>query len=148
MASPQAPDKLKSNFYCKTFIHDVADATVLTDIGWVDFSQYSRALIGVTLVSGANIAAVHILGNTTATGSGTDVTIASHADPTSVTDPGEQVWMEVTAEQFAQEGSDNGVDLIGLSAQVDCAHADDICAVTYILEAKRPHADLTADIAS
>lgn len=146
MASPQAPQKLKSNFYCKTFVHDIADATVLTDIGWVDFSKYSRALIGVCLVSGANVVAVHVLGNTATDGSGTDVTITSHADPTSVTDPGEQVWIEVTAEQFAQEGADNSVELIGLSAQVDCAHADDICAVTYILESKEPHLDLTADI--
>jgi hypothetical protein len=146
MASPQTPQKLKSNFYCKTFVHDIADATVITDIGWIDFSLYSRALIGICLVSGANMVAAHIYGNTAADGTGTDVTIATHAAPTDITDPGEQVWMEVTAEQFAQEGADAGYELRGLSAVVDSAHADDIYAVTYILEAKNPHLDLTDDI--
>lgn len=146
MASPQASNSLKSKLYVKNYVHDIADATVATDIGWVDMSLYRRALIGVTLVSGTGLLTFKILGNSSSAGSGTDVELKVCSDPTDADAAGDTRWLEVSAEELAQEASDSGNGTRYISANVDADHADDIFVVTYILEPKWADLDLTADV--
>lgn len=136
-----AANKLKSNLACRLFHHDPADATVATKIGWVPMGINFMAI--VQLASGTGLLTVKVFAATDGSGTGaTEVTAGAHADPTPADAAGDQVVVEVSAEQVkaALAGATH------VSVEVDCDAAGDVVDVAYIMEPRDKRNGLTADI--
>lgn len=148
MASPQASDKLFSNLKITMYDHDPADSTVATDVEWVDMRDYENfaVLTFASTLTGAGVTAFSILANSKSDGSGTDVTIKTHAVGSAPDAVGDYLVLECTAEEIAQEGADNSEELRYVSANLTCANAADENVVVYVRGgAKRACDGLTAD---
>ena len=88
-----------------------------------------------------------ILANTKEDGSGTDVAVKVHALAAQPDAVGDQIWLEVTAEEVRQACTDAGVVPAAVSANVEFATATDEGVVTYIRWGPRFAKDgLTADV--
>lgn len=137
-------NKLSSELAARTYIHNVADATVATKIAWVEMSEKFLAL--ATLVSGTGILTFKIFAATDSSGSGATV-VAAHSDPTVADAAGDQVILEVTSEQVLAALA----RATHVSVEMDCDHADDIVAVTYVRSGggnggRFRYSGLTADV--
>lgn len=142
MASTQSSNRLSSRLKARTYVHDVADATVATEIAWVDMSQFSHLLCLLTLVSGTGVANFRLLASAASDGSNS-VEVKVHAGPTVADAPGDQLVLELSAEELKGLSG----DLRYVSAEVDMDAATDIAAVTYIQSAGRfAYEDLTDDV--
>jgi putative heme iron utilization protein len=132
---------LQSRLAARTYAHDVADATVATQIAWVPMTfQHFMALL--TFISGTGVLTFKIFAATDE--SGTNPTeVKAHATPTVADAAGDQLVLEVSAEEVL-----NALPAAShVSVQVDCDHADDIAAVTYIRAGGRFSYDgQTADV--
>lgn len=151
MASIQSSEHLRSTMKCLMFKHDIADATVATDISWQDFRDYGRILIGVMTNSlgGNGVTAFKILANSSSTGAGTDAEIKAHAVASAPDAVGDYLWLECTAEEIRSMETTATGELRYVSANVDCHHADDTACVVYIMcEPRYPQSGLTADYIS
>lgn len=147
MTSIQDSRKFFANNAMELIDHD-PDVDTAVDVKWVAFKDFFRFAVGImrTVGTGA-VDGFKILGNTEEDGSGTDVTLKVHAvgsEPDAVED---QLFLEVTAEEAAQEASDAGVAGIkGISAQIEFATATDEMVVVYVRSKPRfPQDALTAD---
>lgn len=132
-------NQLKSRFVSRTYIHNPADATTAAKIAWVAMGL--RFLVKATLVSGTGILTFKVFAATDGSGTGAAV-VEAHADPTVADAGGDQVVLEVSAEQVkaALSGATH------VSAELDCDHADDIVAVDYLMEPRDKANGLTADV--
>jgi len=142
MASAVSTHKSRANLAARTYIHNPADATVATNIAWVDLSLFGLFVALATLVSGTGILTFRILASASSDGSNA-VEVKAHATPTVADAAGDQLVLECSSQELAALGT----DLRYVSVEMDCDHADDIVAVTYIRDAPRfAYADLTADV--
>jgi hypothetical protein len=118
-------DKLKSRLAVQTYLDNVATATDAHQIGWVPMSENFMALC--TFVSGTGVLTFKIFAATDS--SGTNPTeVAAHAGPTVADAAGDQLVLEVTAEQVLAALA----AATHVSVQMDNDHADDIQVVTYV----------------
>ena len=152
MASPQASDKLFSREALYAYDHDPADASVDTEIAWVDMRDYEQfaVLLFTSVLGGTGPTAFSIIANAESDGSGTDVTIKTHAIGSSPNAVGDFLVLQCTAEEIAQEASDAGVaNARYVCVRVTCNHTGDECVVFYQRTGcKRAYAGLTADYVS
>jgi hypothetical protein len=150
MASVQSYEKFFAENKVTTYIHNPADATVATDVAWVDMRDYAgfAAIITFAINGGSGGAvAFKILANSDSAGGGTDAEVKVHALGTAVDAIGDQAVLECSAEEIRQLQTTATGDLRYASVNLDCTHADDQFAVTYIRYAPRfPQSGLTADI--
>jgi len=132
-------NRLLARFLSRTYIHDIADATVATEIAWVKMGLAFVAK--ATLVSGTGVLTFRIMAATDSSGTGSTVVVA-HATPTTADAAGDQLVLEVSAEQvLAALASASHV-----SVEIDNDHADDIMAIDYLMEGLNAYDGLTADV--
>jgi hypothetical protein len=146
MASTRDIQKIRANIAIKAFDFD-PDATSLTDVGWIDMLGFESFMATFVRTIGASAIVFKILANDKSDGSGTDVIVKTKtvsAEPDAV---GDQIHLEVNAEEIREACDAAGVDGRYVSAQISLATATDEGVVIYTrFNAKRPAADLTADI--
>jgi hypothetical protein len=149
MASPQASCKLFSNEALYAYDHDPADASVATEIAWVDMRdfEYFAVLLFTSVLGGTGPTAFTIIANAESDGSGTDVSIKTHAIASSPDAVGDFLVLQCTAEEIAQEAADAGVaNARYVTAVVTCNNTADECVVFYQRAGcKRARRALTAD---
>jgi hypothetical protein len=132
MASAVATNKLRSNMAARTYIHNPADATVAVVVAWADLSLYANFMALAAFVSGTGVLTCRIMASENADGSGSPIEVKAHAAPTAADAEDDQLCLECSAEELAALGISTGVDLRYVGVEMDCDHADDIVAVTYI----------------
>jgi hypothetical protein len=152
-----ATNKFFANNKVESFDHDPGSTAALevtpdggTTQRWVDMANYgSFSAIAMTSVLGGNgITKLEILANDKSDGSGTDVVIKD-SGTVAADAVGDYVVEECTAEELAQEGADNSVNLRYVCARLTCHHAGDEAVVTYIRSKPRfAENGLTADYIS
>ena len=146
MASPQASDKLFANMAIRHYDHDPND-TLAHEIAWVDMRDFESFACSFFRTIGTSNLTFTIVANAQSDGSGTDVTIKSWSgsQPDAV---GDQVFLECTAEEIAQEAADAGVaNARYVTANITLATGTDEGVVTYIrANPKRAYDALTADV--
>jgi len=123
----------------------VADHTTAADAGWVDAQNFRKFAVATcaSALTGVGVTALVLQGNTASDGSGTDVTLATHAVGTAPDAVGDMLYLEADLDDAAV-GTD-GIRYV--NALVTAANAADDTVVTYILsEAKYPAAGLSADV--
>jgi hypothetical protein len=118
---------LKSRMVVRTYADDPADATVARKIAWVPMGERFLAL--ATLISGTGILTFKIFAGTDSSGAGATV-VKAHADPTVADAVGDQVTLEVSAEEVkaALAGATH------VSVEMDNDVNSDINAVTYVMD--------------
>ena len=142
MASALTSIKATSNAKRLFFDVDPDDSTP-TDVSWQDMRDYGYILVGFirTIGTGA-LDGFGILANPNSDGSGTDVTVKTHAvasEPNAIPD---YIWLEALASEFPPLGS----NLRYASASVEFAVSTDEAIVYYELGSPRfPQQSLTAD---
>lgn len=138
-----------SNNWIKSYDFDPG-GTSAVDVGWVDCRGYGHYAFHVfKSVGTGNVSALSILGNTTTTGSGTDVTIKSKTISVQPANVGQGIFIEVSADEVNAAGVAAGVDIVGISASVTLQTGTDECVVTYIFsEPKHAYKNLSADYLS
>lgn len=120
------------------------DATTTTDVAWVDMRDYSQ-FTGMFFRSvGTSDITLTVLGNSSSTGSGSDVTIKTKTltsvQPNAV---GDYSFIEVTEDEIVT-ASESGARY--LSMNVSFATSTDEGVVVYIRHgAKYPQSGLTSD---
>lgn len=141
MASAVETNKLRSRIAQRTYLHDPADATVATSIGWVDLGTFENFMATVMVIAGA-IVTFKLYASAAADGSN-PVLIREHATPTTADAAGDMLVLECSAEELPALGA----GLRYVSAEVDMGSAAHTAAVTY-LRANPRHASsgLTADV--
>jgi hypothetical protein len=142
MVSAIASEKLKAEVNATMYDFDPG-GTDPVDVGWVDMRDYETILIGVMVSVGTGgIAAFKILANPASDGSGTDVEVKAHADPTVADAVGDTVWLEATTADIQAVGD----NLRYVSGSVDLVTGTDECVVTYIRRGLHRKTGLTADV--
>ena len=142
MASAVASHKSGANVAQRTYLHDPADATVATEIAWVDMSLFGHFLANLMFVSGTGVLTFRILASAVAAGT-SSVEVKAHATPTTADAAGDMLVLECSSEELAALGT----DLRYVSVEMDCDVNTDICAVTYTRMApKFAYLNLTADV--
>jgi len=151
MASGVSTDKLFTTHAIASYDFD-PDSTAATDVAWVDLRDYSNfAVIAMTSATTApsGAAAFSILANPNSDGSGTDVTVKTHAVGSAPDAVGDYLVLECTAEEIAELASDNSSALRYVSANIAMTNATNEAVVTYIRTGARfQHDALTADYIS
>jgi len=147
MASPQASVSWSASNKLTTYDHD-PDTTGATDVSWQDMRDFGTfSAVFVRTIGTGVTSTFTILGNSESDGSGTDVTIKSHAlgsEPNAIAD---FIFLECTAKEVQQEGEDNSQDLRYVSANITFATATDEAIVAYIFgEPRFAYLNLTADV--
>lgn len=122
-------DRLKSRHVVRTYADDPADATVARKIAWVQMGKNFLAL-ATMVVRTANIVSFKIFCADNADGSGNVTEVKAHADPTVADAAGDQVHLEVSAEEVHAKSATARY----VAVEMDCANAADVCAVTYVME--------------
>ncbi len=138
-----ATNHLQSKLAARTYIHNPADATVATKLAWVPMTfQFFMAL--ATFVSGTGVLTFKVFAATDGDGSN-PTEVKAHATPTVADAEGDQLVLEVSAEEVL-----NALPLAShVAVELDCDHADDIVAVTYIRAGGRfAYDSQTADVIS
>src|SRR5262245_26184296 len=133
---------LQSRLAARTYLHDVADATVATKVAWVPMTfQHFMALL--TVAVGA-VVTFKIFAATDSSGSGATL-VKAHATPTTADAANDQLMLAVSAEEvLAALAAASHV-----SVEVDMGSAADTAAVTYIRSGGRFTTDAqTADVIS
>lgn len=119
-------------------------ATTTTDIAWVDMSNYDKLLVGFFRTVGTSDLTFSIIGNSSSTGNGTDVTIKTKTltgvQPDAV---GDYTFLEIDADDIVA-ASESGARYV--SANMSLATSTDEGVVVYIRTgAKYPQGSLTSD---
>lgn len=120
------------------------DATTTTDIAWVDMRDYDRLLVAFFRTVGTSDLTFTIIGNSSSTGNGTDVTIKTKTltsvQPNAAAD---YTFLEVSADEIVT-ASESGARYV--SANMSLATSTDEGVVLYIRTgAKYPQSGLTSD---
>jgi len=154
MASPQGSNKVFANQKIEMFDHDpdgTAAAVITPDAGtserWVDMSCYGSfaALAMSSTLAGNGITLIEIVANDKSDGSGTTVVIKT-SGVVAADAVGDYVVEECTAEEIAQEGADNSVDLRYVACRLTVHNVADEAVATYIRSNPRfAENGLTAD---
>ena len=148
MVSPVAVSHLLSTLQQTLYDFD-PDVDTPVDVAWVDMRDFSHILVGFmrTVGTGA-LDTFQIIANNAADGSGTDVVIVVHAVASEPDAVGDQLWLECSEQQIAQEGEDAGIgDLRYVSANIEFATLGDEGVVSYARKASRfARLGLTVDI--
>ena len=136
--------KLSERLKVTHYDEDAATATNAHDIGWVDMKDYDRILVTAfaSALTGVGVTAFSIIGNTDASGGGSDVTIVSHAVGSAPDAVGDYLVLECSKDDIVAAGE----TLRYVSANITMANAADENVVTYIQEAKTAKASNTADV--
>jgi hypothetical protein len=145
MVSTFNGQKLRSKAARRLYDFDPG-ATTLTDIGWVSAVGLLEFLCGFFRTIGTGAVEFKILGNTAADGSGTDVELKAHAVAAEPDAVGDQIWLEISAAEIAEQAAAAGVDIVAISAAVSVATATDEGVVLYERHLDYQQEDLTADI--
>lgn len=134
-------NRLKARFLSRTYVFDPADATVATKIAWVAMGL--NFLAKATLVSGTAVVTFKIFAALDSSG-GTPTVVAAHATPTTADAAGDQLVLEVDADQVLAALP----RATHVSVEMDCSGAADIVAVDYLIEPFREYDARTADVIS
>jgi len=136
--------RLNERLKVTQYDHDNATATNPVDIGWVDMKDYDKILVTAfaSALTGAGVTAFSILGNTASDGSGSDVTVVSHAVGSAPDAVGDYLVLECNKDEIVAAGE----TLRYVSANLAMANNADENVVTYIREAKTAKASNTADV--
>ncbi len=147
MASSQNPDKMLANLAVTHYDFDPDDADP-NDVAWVDMRDFSNFMCSFfrTVGTGA-LDTFAIIANSASDGSGTDVTVRSHAVSSEPNATGDYIFLEISGDEIADIESENGVAILGLSASCEFATGTDEGVVTYVIRG-RQYADATADTVS
>lgn len=124
------------------------DSADPVDVAWVPFRDFFGLVVTFfrTIGTGA-VDGFKILANTKEDGSGTDVVVKAHALAAQPDAVGDQIHLEVLAEEVRQACTDAGVVPAGVSVQIEFATATDEGVVTYVRWGPRfAKSGLTADI--
>lgn len=114
---------------CYDFDPDSADAT---DVGWVDMSGYQKFMAVFVRTDGTSaLDTFKILANPASDGSGTDVTIKTHAVANEPDAAGDYIFLECTWDDIADADAATGTARY-VSAQCEFATATDEGVVVYI----------------
>jgi len=116
-------------------------ATSLTDIAWVDMKGYDYFLVGFFRTVGTSVVVLNIIANEVSNGSGTDVTIKTHAMGSAPDAVGDYIWLECLAEEIRALDSDARY----VSANISVATGTDEAVVYYELSGGRAFTGLTAE---
>ena len=137
-------DRLSESLKVTHYDEDAATATNAHDIGWVDMKDYDAIMVTAfaSALTGVGVTAFSILGNTASDGSGSDVTITSHAVGSAPDAVGDYLVLECNKDEIVAAGE----TLRYVSANVTMANAADENVVTYIRRAKTLKASNTADV--
>lgn len=151
MASALATAKLSANLAAYMYEHDPANATVATEIAWVDMRDFGELMVLAMShnLTGNGITAFALVANDESDGGGTDVTVKTHAVGSAPDAGGDFLMLECTAEEIVQLGEENDVDLRYVTAVITEHNANDEAGVCYIRgAAKHARRALTADVVS
>lgn len=140
-----AYDHIKSRMACRTYIDNPVDATVARKIAWVPMGKNFLAL--VAFVSGTGVLTFKIFCADESDGTGNVTAVVAHAGPTDADAEGDLLHLEVSAEQVHAASATGKY----VAVEMDNDHADDINAVTYIMDGalvggRFNYAALTADV--
>lgn len=152
MVSPQASDVARVNGYYELCDHDPGgtSATLLSADGgstikYLDMKDFGRALFGVGLTipaSSSGITQVELVASAAATFS--SVVVVKDTGTIDADAVMDQVWLECAAEELAQLGSDNGVELRYVTARITCSNTGDEAVAAMIgLEPRYAYDGLT-----
>lgn len=139
------PSHLLDNLKIQGYDFD-PDATTATEIAWFDLRDFEEFVAGFFRTIGTSNVTFKIMANTASDGSGTDVDIVTYSgdEPNAV---GDQIYLETSAKQVAQKGTDAGVDgLRYVTAVASVATGTDEGVVTYVAKGNRGYDGLTSDI--
>src|SRR4249920_3018440 len=118
MASPQSSEHIFSRLKIKSYDFD-PDSSSATDVGWVDMRDFTHfAAVLFRSVGTHTVTSFSLLANSASDGSGTDVTVKSHAIGSAPDAVGDQIFLECTAEEIMQEANDAGVTARYVSANI------------------------------
>lgn len=136
--------KIGADMWVKLYDVD-PDSTSATDVGWVASNTYEVWRFGFFRTIGTSALTMKVIGNTTATGSGTDFDIKSKTltgvQPDAV---GDYTWIEVNAAEIRDAAG--SYECKGISLSLAFATATDEGVAIYIGRSPRfAKADLTAD---
>ena len=137
--------KLRSSLIVTGYDFD-PDGTSATDVGWVDAQELDNFLVKFQRTVGTSALTFLIIGNTLASGAGTDTTIKTITPAAAPDAVGDYVFGEVTRGEVMQAAADAGVEIRGISAKLTFATGTDEAAVTYILQPLYEKKDNTADV--
>ncbi len=127
MASTITTNTLRVNVALRTYLDNPANATVARNIAWVDMRDFARFMATVLFISGTGVLTFRVLASASADGS-SPVEVKVHSTPTVADAAGDQLVLECSVDEL----NSLGTDLRYVSVELDCDHADDICAVTYL----------------
>jgi len=104
------------------------DAEGPSDVGWVDIENFGKfGAMVMRSVGTTGLDDFRILGNTTATGSGTDIVLATGTILSTVDAVGDTAWLEI-----GQEVLDANPTVRGVSVSLGHVTATDESVITYI----------------
>ena len=114
--SVQATNRFLANNAVKLYDFD-PNGVDPVDVDWVPFHSFLGLVVGFFRTIGVGaVDGLKILANTKADGSGTDVVVKAHALGSQPDAVGDQVWLEVTAEEVRQACNDAGLVPAAVSA--------------------------------
>ena len=146
MVSTRETEHLLSNLFIKQFDFDPG-GTSLTDIGFEDGRDFGSFLFTFFRTIGTSADVMRVIANDASDGSGTDVVVKNKtiaAEPNAV---GDQIHLEVSADEIRAAGEAAGEAVRHVSLQVSFATGTDEGVVTYTFgRARHPRQALTADI--
>ncbi len=138
MASTVDTHKLRSAMAMRTYIHDPADATVLTKIAWEDLALFRHFMAQLTVIVGA-VVSFKIYASAASDGSN-PVEVKVHAAPAAADAKDDSLVLECSSEELAALGE----DLRYVSVEVDMGTNTDQASVTYVrAEPRYAQANLT-----
>ncbi|MGE0193563.1 MAG: hypothetical protein AB7T63_16150 [Planctomycetota bacterium] len=145
--SVQATNRFLANHAVKLYDFD-PDSADPVDVDWVPFHSFLGLVVGFFRTVGVGaLDTFRILANTKADGSGDDVIVKAHAVAAEPDAVGDQIWLEVTAEEVLQACTDEGKVPAAVSANLEFATLTDEGVVVYVRHGPRFAQDgLTADI--
>lgn len=149
MATVQAGERIASRNKIKMYDHD-PNTTAATAVAWVDMRDYGAfgVMAMASALTGAGVTAFSIQASAAPEGTN-PVTIRSHAVGSAPDAVGDQLFLEVSAEEVNAVGKLAGKDLRYVSAVLTMANSADENVVTYFLSDPRfASSGLTADVVS
>jgi hypothetical protein len=140
MATAIATDRLSCRRKMLMYLHNPADASVLQSVKtavstatWQAFKGYG-AFQAAAMLAVDTTALITLAIYAAEDSSGTNATEIKTSGVIAGATVGDWCMQECTAEEVNAAGKALGYDFTHIVAYIDCTHADDICAVVYILD--------------
>ncbi len=149
MATVQAGEHIGSRNKIKMYDFD-PNTTAATPVAWVDMRDYEHfgVMAMASALTGNGVTAFAIQASAVPEGTN-PVTIRSHALASEPDAVGDQLWLEVSAQEVNSVGVLAGKDLRYVSAVLTLANSADENVVTYVLSNPRfAQSGLTGDVVS